>query len=61
MTLSLDEFLRGFSLHILPKGFLRIRNFGFLINRKRSTLLSLAFTDSLPDHSHKPNQALRAH
>jgi hypothetical protein len=30
MTLSLDEFLRRFLLHVLPKGFVRIRNFGFL-------------------------------
>jgi hypothetical protein len=43
LTLSLDEFLRRFLLHILPKGFVRIRNFGFLANRKRSTLLPLCF------------------
>ena len=41
MTLSVDEFLRRFLLHILPKGFVRIRNFGFLANRRRSTLLPL--------------------
>jgi hypothetical protein len=43
MTLSLDEFLRRFLLHVLPKGFVRIRNFGFLANRRRATLLSLCF------------------
>ena len=43
MTLSLDEFLRRFLLHILPQGFVRIRNFGFLANRKRATLLPLCF------------------
>jgi hypothetical protein len=43
MTLSLDEFLRRFLLHLLPKGFVRIRNFGFLANRRRSALLSLCF------------------
>ncbi len=43
MTLSLDEFLRRFLLHVLPKGFVRIRNFGFLANRRRGTLLSLCF------------------
>ena len=36
MTLSLDEFLRRFLLHVLPKGFVRIRNFGFLANRRRA-------------------------
>jgi len=41
MTLSLDEFLRRFLLHLLPKGFVRIRNFGFLANRRRATLLPL--------------------
>jgi len=43
LTLSLDEFLRRFLLHLLPKGFVRIRHFGFLANRKRATLLPLAF------------------
>jgi hypothetical protein len=43
MTLSLDEFLRRFLLHLLPKGFVRIRHFGFLANRSRSTLLPLCF------------------
>src|SRR3989449_5379052 len=38
MTLSLDEFLRRFLLHLLPKGFVRIRHFGFLANRRRSIL-----------------------
>src|SRR2546422_8219198 len=41
MTVSLDEFLRRFLLHLLPKGFVRIRHFGFLANRRRSTLLPL--------------------
>jgi hypothetical protein len=43
MSLSLDEFLRRFLLHVLPKGFVRIRNFGFLANRRRATLLPLCF------------------
>jgi len=43
MTLSLDEFLRRFLLHVLPKSFVRIRNFGFLANRKRATLLPFCF------------------
>ena len=43
MTLALDEFLRRFLLHLLPKGFVRIRHFGFLANRRRSTLLPLCF------------------
>jgi hypothetical protein len=43
LSLSLDEFLCRFLLHILPQGFVRIRNFGFLANRKRATLLPLCF------------------
>ncbi len=39
MTVSAHEFLRRFLLHALPKGFVRIRFFGFLANRRRSTLL----------------------
>jgi hypothetical protein len=41
MTLSSQEFLRRFLLHVLPRGFVRIRSFGFLANRRRATLLPL--------------------
>jgi Putative transposase/Transposase zinc-binding domain len=44
MTLSVDEFLRRFLLHLLPRGFVRIRNFGFLANRQRAQLLPLCFS-----------------
>jgi len=43
LSLSVDEFLRRFLLHLLPEGFVRIRNFGFLANRKRATNLPLCF------------------
>jgi hypothetical protein len=43
LPLSLDEFLRRFLLHVLPKGFVRIRNFGSLANRRRATVLPLCF------------------
>jgi hypothetical protein len=43
MTLPVDEFLRRFLLHLLPRGFLRIRNFGFLANRRRASLLPICF------------------
>jgi len=33
MKLPVDEFLRRFLLHLLPRGFVRIRHFGFLANR----------------------------
>jgi hypothetical protein len=39
MMLTACEFLRRFLLHVLPKGFVRIRHFGFLANRQRKALL----------------------
>jgi len=36
LTLDADEFLRRFLLHVLPKGFVRIRYFGFLAARSRT-------------------------
>lgn len=41
MTIAAEEFLRRFLLHVLPHGFVRIRFFGFLANRRRKTLLPL--------------------
>ena len=43
LPLTVNEFLTRFLLHILPQGFVRIRNFGFLANRRRTTLLPLCF------------------
>jgi len=41
MKLDSTEFLRRFVLHVLPKGFVRIRFFGFLANRFRAQCLEL--------------------
>jgi hypothetical protein len=41
MTLDAVEFIRRFLLHILPAGFVRIRQFGFLANRARREKLAL--------------------
>jgi hypothetical protein len=40
MTVSADEFLRRFLLHVLPKGLVRIRHFGFFSNRRREAALA---------------------
>ena len=40
MTLSADEFLRRFLLHVLPDGFQRIRHYGLLGNRHRAENLA---------------------
>jgi hypothetical protein len=42
MTLSPEEFLHRFLQHVLPRGFPRIRYFGWLANRSRGGLLPLA-------------------
>jgi putative transposase len=36
MTLATDEFIRRFLIHVLPKGFHRIRHYGLLANGNRS-------------------------
>jgi hypothetical protein len=41
MTLTPQEFLRRFVQHVLPRGFPRIRYFGWLSNRMRSRILPL--------------------
>jgi len=42
MALDAEEFLRRFFLHVLPRGFVRIRHYGLLSNRFRNRLLPLA-------------------
>lgn len=41
MTLTLEQFLRRFLQHVLPKGLPRIRYFGWLAHRRRRELLPL--------------------
>jgi len=40
MNLDADEFIRRFLLHVLPKGFRRIRHYGFLANGQRTAKLA---------------------
>jgi hypothetical protein len=40
MTLSGAEFLRRFLLHVVPRGFMRIRHYGILANRNRKQKLA---------------------
>jgi len=56
MTLEATEFIRRFLLHILPRGFVRIRQFGFLANRARGKKLALcrALLDVVPPQSGRP-------
>jgi Putative transposase/Transposase zinc-binding domain len=57
MTLSTDEFMRRFLLHVLPSGFHRIRHYGLLANANRRShiatvreLLHQPTTESRSDH-----------
>ena len=40
MTLDAEEFIRRFLLHVLPKGFVRIRHYGLLAGRNVDTKLA---------------------
>ena len=42
MTLEADEFLRRFLLHVVPRGFVRIRHFGLLANAQRRATIAQA-------------------
>jgi hypothetical protein len=44
MTLTAMEFLRRFVQHVLPRGFVRIRQFGYLASGCRTARLTLART-----------------
>ena len=51
MTLSGAEFIRRFSQHILPKGFTKIRMYGYLSNRDRHRRINGVLTHlKLPQH-----------
>jgi hypothetical protein len=38
MPLDAHQFMRRFLLHVIPKGFVRVRHFGFLANRSKGLL-----------------------
>jgi hypothetical protein len=41
LTLSAAEFLRRFLLHVLPRGFVKVRHYGLLANRYREEKLQV--------------------
>jgi hypothetical protein len=62
MTVSADEFLRRFLMHVLPGGFVRIRYFGFLANRRRAASIELcrSLIDGSEPVKQKPAGPLQA-
>jgi len=64
MTLDGTEFLRRFLLHVLPRGFVRIRHYGLLSNRNRHERLHqcrdlLGTDDTSVDGTMMPNDSAR--
>jgi hypothetical protein len=57
MTLSTDEFIRRFLLHVPPKGFHRIRHYGLLASGGRKVNVALArelLAAPAPDEAEEP-------
>ena len=69
MTVSADEFLRRFLLHVLPDSFQRIRHYGLLSNRHRAEnltrcreLLAMPAPIPVPERSYRERwQQLTGH
>ena len=62
MTLSADEFIRRFLIHVLPERFQRIRYYGFLSSRHRGDqlplcrqLLGMPAVDPEPEPGSRPS------
>lgn len=58
MTVTATEFIRRFMLHILPSGFRKIRHYGILAARNKSTKITLCkkltktvFTQTIPQNT----------
>jgi hypothetical protein len=68
MTLTAVEFLRRFLMHVLPRGFVKIRHFGFLANRHRAANLRRAQVllnvppapPPVPTTPHSPAESIEA-
>jgi hypothetical protein len=64
MTLTSDEFIRRFLMHVLPKGFHRIRHYGLLANGSRAAniaharqLLAVPAQPKEPENAHAAEAA----
>lgn len=55
LKLNQNEFIRRFALHILPKGFVRIRHFGLLSSTSKNASISL-IREQLPELKTKNEQ-----
>ena len=62
MDLEASEFLRRFLLHVVPDGFVRIRHFGLLANRRRAANLARChlLLAQAPPPPRAPRESVRA-
>ena len=62
MDLEASEFLRRFLLHVVPDGFVRIRHFGLLANRRRAANLARChlLLAQAPPPPRPPRESVRA-
>jgi hypothetical protein len=61
MTIAADEFIRRFLIHVLPKGFHRIRHYGLLAGSSRKASLGLAralLAVAPPPHDNEPERPI---
>jgi hypothetical protein len=63
MTLDVGEFIRRFLIHVLPKGFHRIRHYGLFASRNRAQTIArarelLGLVTAAPDASTKAHQTV---
>ncbi len=58
MTLTIDEFIRRFLIHVLPSGFHRIRYYGLIANTKRKDNLARARELLMKDSTEEPADAV---
>jgi hypothetical protein len=64
MTLGTDEFISRFLLHLLPRGFHRIRHYGLLSGAARKASLARArelLAVAPPSDDDPPEQPLHVH
>jgi len=61
MTLSHEEFIRRFSLHILPKRFVKIRHYGFLSSTWKRQKLKLLQQQLFVRIVHQPEKKIMLH
>lgn len=57
MTLDALEFIRRFAMHILPKGFVRIRHYGIVSSTSKAACAAVIKAQLLPQHQVLPSPA----